>query len=87
MQKPRESEGLGRQDSSGHLTLNLLPSSTTQLLAATRTAMPGPPAAGVTLSSPCAADNNFLYHVQYKEGLTIRNSNQCIPCHARGLII
>ncbi|CAL5226958.1 g9843 [Coccomyxa viridis] len=44
-QKPRESEGLGRQDSSGHLTLNLLPSSTTQLLAATQTAMPGRPAA------------------------------------------
>ncbi len=46
LQKPRESEGLGRQDSSGHLTLNLLPSSTTQLLAATQTAMPRPAAGG-----------------------------------------
>ena len=39
--------GLGRQDSSGHLTLHLLPGSTTQLLAATQTAAPGHASAGM----------------------------------------
>lgn len=53
-QKPRESEGLGRQDSSGHLTLHLMPSSTTQLLAATQTAVPGRPSPGGVLGLPCA---------------------------------
>ena len=58
MQKPRESEGLGRQDSSGHLTLNLLPTSTTQLLAATQTAVPGRPAAGGDRDPTCSLQSS-----------------------------
>lgn len=59
VQKPRESEGLGRQDSSGHLTLNLLPTSTTQLLAATQTAVPGRPTAGDDRDPTCSLQFSF----------------------------
>ena len=59
VQKPRESEGLGRQGSSGHLTLNLLPTSTTQLLASTQTAVPGRPAAGDDQDPTCCLQFSF----------------------------
>ena len=78
VQKPRESEGLGRQDSSGHLTVHLLPSSTTQPLAATQTTLPGRPSPGTALLHPPADERSHTTVCFFRNLIAFHSYSRCV---------